>query len=48
MNRTYQKDWKRTQVRIPQDLYNKVVKHAERENTSLNTAMLQLIKKGLK
>ncbi len=48
MSREKQDDWKRTQVRMPQDQYDDVVKYAEQNNLSLNSAMLELIEKGLK
>lgn len=42
-----QDDWKRTQVRIPQDKYELLMTYAERNNLSLNTAMLELMEVGL-
>lgn len=42
-----QDEWKRTQIRIPKDIYNSLVEYAERNNLSLNTAMLELMDKGL-
>lgn len=42
-----QDDWKRTQVRMPQDKYEEIAKYAESKNISLNTAMLFLMDKGL-
>ena len=42
-----QDSWKRTQVRIPQDQYDAVVDYAKENNLSLNTAMLELMDKGL-
>lgn len=42
-----QDEWKRTQIRIPKDVYDAIVEYAERNNLSLNTAMLELIDKGL-
>lgn len=47
MSREKQDDWKRTQVRMPQDQYDDVVNYAEQNNLSLNSAMLELIDKGL-
>ncbi|UOO93416.1 hypothetical protein [Vitreoscilla stercoraria] len=41
-----QDDWKRTQIRMPQDHYQKIMEYAEANNISLNTAMLELIEKG--
>lgn len=43
-----QDEWKRTQIRIPQDQHNEIVDYAEKNNLSLNTAMLDLIDKGIK
>lgn len=42
-----QDDFKRTQVRMPQDLYEKLVEFAERENISLNSSILKLIDTAL-
>ena len=42
-----QDSWKRTQIRIPQDDYDAVADYAKENNLSLNTAMLELISKGL-
>ena len=42
-----QDDWKRTQVRMPQEQYKAIMEHAEQNNLSLNTAMLELMDKGL-
>ncbi|HCU74632.1 hypothetical protein IIQ44_20260 [Acinetobacter oleivorans] len=41
-----QDEWKRTQIRIPQDQYDAIVEYAEKNNLSLNTAMLDLMEKG--
>lgn len=41
-----QDDWKRTQIRMPQEYYEKIMEYAEANNISLNTAMLELIEKG--
>lgn len=46
MSREKQEDWKRTQIRIPMNTYDSIVKHAEKNNLSINTAMLELIEKG--
>lgn len=43
-----QDDWKRTQVRMPQDQYLDIVSYAEENNLSLNTAMIELMAKGKK
>lgn len=42
-----QDEWKRTQLRIPQDDYNKIVEYAELNKMSLNTAILNLIDIGI-
>ncbi|KAA8735549.1 hypothetical protein F4V57_01780 [Acinetobacter qingfengensis] len=42
-----QDEWKRTQIRIPVTLYEEIAEHAKKDNLSLNTAMLDLIEKGL-
>lgn len=42
-----QDEWKRTQLRVPQDDYNKIVEYAELNKMSLNTAILNLIDIGL-
>ncbi|MCX0334426.1 hypothetical protein [Acinetobacter radioresistens] len=42
-----QDDWKRTQVRMPQELYDDLTNYAENKNISLNTAMITLMNKGL-
>lgn len=42
-----QDEWKRTQIRIPQDQYQTIMEYAEKNNLSLNTAMLELMDKGL-
>ncbi|WEV48108.1 hypothetical protein OZX61_07365 [Acinetobacter sp. ESL0695] len=42
-----QDDWKRTQIRIPQNQYQEVLKYAEGEELSLNSALIDLIEKGL-
>lgn len=43
-----QDDWKRTQIRIPQDQYDDIVAYAEEKEISLNTAMIELMDNGLK
>ncbi|MEB4802177.1 hypothetical protein QR556_14540 [Acinetobacter soli] len=43
-----QDDWKRTQVRMPQKQYEALMNYAEKNNLSLNTAMLELMDLGLK
>ncbi|GAA5003213.1 hypothetical protein GCM10023206_06700 [Acinetobacter puyangensis] len=43
-----QDDWKRTQVRMPQEQYEAIMTYAETHNLSLNTAMLELMEIGLK
>ncbi|TCB36828.1 hypothetical protein E0H82_03720 [Acinetobacter sp. ANC 4910] len=43
-----QDDWKRTQVRMPQEQYEELMSYAEKNNLSLNTAMLELMDLGLK
>lgn len=42
-----QDDWKRTQIRMPQDLYADLMQYAEKNNISLNSAMIELMDKGL-
>ncbi|HFF8856267.1 MULTISPECIES: hypothetical protein [Acinetobacter calcoaceticus/baumannii complex] len=42
-----QDDWKRTQVRMPQEQYQAIMEYAEKNNLSLNTAMIELMDKGL-
>ncbi|MFA3129756.1 hypothetical protein KWG22_17240 [Acinetobacter pittii] len=42
-----QDDWKRTQLRMPQEQYQSVVDYAERNNLSLNSAILELMDIGL-
>ena len=43
-----QDDWKRTQIRIPLPFYEEIVEFAEQRNISINTAMLELMDRGLK
>lgn len=47
MSREKQDEWKRTQLRIPHDQYEAVMVYAEKNNLSLNSAILDLIDKGL-
>ena len=42
-----QEDWKRTQIRMPQEQYQTVVDYAEKNNLSLNSAVLELVDKAL-
>lgn len=42
-----QDDWKRTQVRMPQDQYEAIMEYAEKNNISLNTSMIHLMDIGL-
>lgn len=42
-----QEDWKRTQIRMPQEQYQTVVDYAEKNNLSLNSAVLELLDKAL-
>ena len=42
-----QEDWKRTQIRMPQEQYQAVVDYAEKNNLSLNSAVLELLDKAL-
>lgn len=43
-----QDEWKRTQLRMPQEQYQAIVDYAKDNNISLNSAILDLIDKGLK
>lgn len=43
-----QDEWKRTQVRMPQEQYQAVTDYAKDNNLSLNSAILDLVDKGLK
>ena len=47
MSREKQDEWKRTQVRMPLDQYEDVIKYAENKSLSLNSALLDLVAKGL-
>lgn len=42
-----QDDWKRTQLRMPQNEYDRIMQYAERNKVSINTAILTLIDKAL-
>ena len=42
-----QEDWKRTQIRMPQEQYQTVVEYDEKNNLSLNSAVLELLDKAL-
>lgn len=42
-----QDDWKRTQIRMPQEQYEDIVAYAENKEISLNTAMIELMNNGL-
>lgn len=43
-----QDEWKRTQLRMPQEQYQAVTDYAKDNNLSLNSAILDLVDKGLK
>lgn len=43
-----QDDWKRTQIRMPQEQYEEIIAYAESKDISLNTAMIELLDNGLK
>ena len=42
-----QDDWKRTQVRMPQEQYEAIAEYAGENDLSLNSAMIELMDKGL-
>ena len=42
-----QDDWKRTQIRMPQEQYEAILEYAQDKDISLNTAMIELIDKGI-
>ena len=42
-----QEDWKRTQIRMPHEQYQTLVDYAEKNNLSLNSAVLELLDKAL-
>lgn len=48
MSREKQEDWKRTQIRIPEHLYDELTEYANNNGLSFNSAMLELMNKGLK
>lgn len=49
MGRTLTQDtWKRSQVRLPQTLYDEIFEYAENQGISLNQAIIDLAGKGLK
>lgn len=48
MKHLNQDDWKRTQVRMPQEQYQAVVDYANDNKMSLNSAIIDLVDKGLK
>ena len=45
---TLQKDWTKTQVRLPPDLYPFIKQYAKDNDLSMNTAIIELLKKSLK
>lgn len=47
MKHPNQDNWKRTQVRMPQEQYQLVVNYANDNNMSLNSAIIDLVDKGL-
>lgn len=47
MSREKQEEWKRTQIRIPENLYDEVTRYADKNDLSFNSAMLELMEKGL-
>lgn len=44
---TLQRDWAKTQVRMPPNLHPQIKKFAKDNNLSMNSAIIQLIEKGL-
>ncbi|MBJ8476473.1 hypothetical protein [Acinetobacter bereziniae] len=42
-----QDNWKRTQVRLPPELHDAIIKYAENNKLSLTSAILELIEKGI-
>lgn len=42
-----QDTWKRSQVRLPNTLYHAIMEYADKNNMSLNTAIIELTNKGL-
>jgi hypothetical protein len=47
VSRVVQKDWKRTQLRLPFSHYEAVLAYADSNNLSINSAILELIDKAL-
>ena len=47
MRRSKQDKWKRTQLRIPQDQYDRVLKYGDENSLSLNSAILDLLDKAM-
>lgn len=45
---TLQKDWAKTQVRLPPDLHPDIKEYAKNNDLSMNAAIVQLLRKGLK
>lgn len=43
-----QDDWKRTQIRMPQEQYEDIAAYAENKDISLNTAMIELLDNALR
>lgn len=44
---TLQKDWKKTQLRLPPDLYPLIKQYAKDNDLSMNTAFIELLKYAL-
>lgn len=44
---TLQKDWVKTQIRLPPDLHPLIKQYAKDNDLPMNTAMIELLKKGL-
>jgi len=42
-----QDDWKRSQIRMPQDKYDEIMGYAKNNNLSFNSAVLELLDKAL-
>lgn len=42
-----QDDWKRTQVRMPQEQYENILSYASKKDISLNSAMIELMAIGM-
>ena len=47
VSRVVQKDWKRTQLRLPSSHYEAVLAYADNNNLPINSAILELIDKAL-